>query len=232
VDTYPDFAPDAGKLEAAVTPRTRFILVNSPGNPAGRVYTLQEMQAIAEVARRHNLLVISDEIYQLFCYDRPFVSMAGLYDNTLLMRGFSKTYAMTGWRLGWCTGPAEIIEKMTMLQQYSFVCAPSMAQAGALAALDCDMSLQAAAYKGKRDLVQRALGKPFGLVKPSGTFYAFVPAPTGTTGTQFAEKAIANNVLVIPGNVFSQRDTHFRIAYTVSDEKLARGLEILVRLAR
>jgi aspartate aminotransferase/aminotransferase len=232
VDTYPDFAPDAGKIASAVTPRTRLLVVNSPGNPAGRVYTQAEMQAIAEVARRHNLLVISDEIYQFFCYDSPFVSMARLYENTLLMRGFSKSYGMPGWRLGWCTGPAGIIEKMTMLQQYSFVCAPSMAQAGAVAALACDMSGPIAAYRRKRDMVQKALGETFGLIQPSGAFYAFVPAPAGMAATQFAAKAIANNVLVIPGNVFSRRDTHFRIAYTVSDEKLAQGLEILVRLAR
>ena len=231
VDTYPDFAPKAGKIDAAVTERTRLLIVNSPGNPAARTYTRQEMQAIADVAARHNLLVLSDEIYNFFSYDRPFVSMASVYDNTLLMRGFSKSYAMTGWRLGWCTGPEPIIEKMTMLQQYSFVCAPSMAQAAGVVALGCDMSEQVAAYKRKRDMVYDALAGCFGLGKPDGAFYAFVPAPGGLTGTQFVAKAVENNVLIIPGNVFSERDTHFRISYATSDEKLARGLEILVSLA-
>ena len=232
VDTYPDFAPDPAKIEAAVTDRTKLLIVNSPGNPAARVYTPDQMQAIAEVAGRHELLVISDEIYNLFSYDRPFASMVSHYDNTLLMRGFSKSYAMTGWRMGWCTGPVQIIDKMTMLQQYSFVCAPSMAQAAGVAALGCDMSEQVAAYKKKRDMVYDALAKPFGLVKPSGAFYAFVPAPAGTTGTQFVTRAIENNVLVIPGNVFSERDTHFRISYATTDDRLAKGLEILVRLAK
>ena len=230
VDTYPDFAPDPAKIAAAVTDRTRMIIVNSPGNPAGRVYGQAEMKAIAEVAAAHDLLVVSDEIYNFFAYDGPSVSMVGLYDNTLLMRGFSKSYAMTGWRLGWCTGPAAIIEKMTMLQQYSFVCAPSMAQSAGVVALGCDVSEQIAGYKRKRDMVYDALAGPFGLLKPSGAFYAFVPAPKGTTGTEFATKAIEHNVLVIPGNVFSERDTHFRIAYTVADEQLARGLDILVSL--
>jgi aspartate aminotransferase/aminotransferase len=119
---------------------------------------------------------------------------------------------------------------MTMLQQYSFVCAPSMAQAASVTALDTDMSAQAAAYARKRDMVYDALGEKFGLVKPGGAFYAFVPAPGGDA-TAFVEKAIANNVLIIPGKVFSSRDTHFRISYATSDEKLAMGLDILCKLA-
>jgi len=231
VSTYDDFRPDLNRLADAVNDRTRLLIVNSPSNPTGAVYSEQELRDIAEIAARRDLLVISDEIYNLFCYDQPFVSMAGIYDNTLLMRGFSKSYAMTGWRMGWCTGPRSIIEKMTMLQQYSFVCAPSMAQEAGPAALRADMSAEVAAYKRKRDMVHAALGPAFGLVKPGGAFYAFCPAPGGD-GTAFASKAIENNVLTIPGNVFSSRDTHFRVSYATSDEKLAQGLEILVKLAR
>ena len=232
VDTYPDFAPDPARIEAAITPRTKLLVVNSPANPTGRVYGEAELRAIADIARRHELLVISDEIYQFFCYDQPFVSLAGLYENTLLMRGFSKSYAMTGWRMGWCTGPAAVIEKMTMLQQYSFVCAPSIAQAAGMIALETDMSGPVAEYQKKRDMVCAALSEPFGLLKPRGAFYAFVPAPKGLTATQFCTRAIESNVLVIPGNVFSDRDTHFRIAYTIANDRLAQGLDILVRLAK
>jgi aspartate aminotransferase/aminotransferase len=157
--------------------------------------------------------------------------MVSVYDNTLLMRGFSKSYAMTGWRMGWCTGPKPILDKMTMLQQYSFVCAPSMAQAAGVVALKSDMSAQADAYKRKRDLVYEALGPALGLVKPQGAFYAFVPAPGGDA-TEFVTKAIENNVLIIPGNVFSSRDTHFRLSYATSDEKIRQGLDILVKLAK
>jgi aspartate aminotransferase/aminotransferase len=232
VDTYPDFAPRPEKIAAAITPRTRVLIINTPCNPTGRVYTDAELKAIADIARRHDLLVISDESYNLFCYDGPFASIARHYENTLLMRGFAKTYAMTGWRMAWCTGPREIIEKMTMLQQYTYVCAPSMAQVGALAALDCDMSAYAVSYKARRDMVYAALKDSFGLLKPAGTFYAFVPAPKGMTATEFCAKAIANNVLAIPGNVFSQYDTHFRIAYTINEKRLAEGLDILVKLAK
>ena len=231
ISTYPSFRVDIQRVAEAVTPRTKMLLVNSPCNPTGAVYTRQELEGLAAVARKHGLLVVSDEIYNGFCYDEPFISMAGLYEHTLLMRGFSKTYAMTGWRLGWCTGPANVLEKMTMLQQYSFVCAPSMAQAAGIVALGLDVSTFLADYRRKRDMVFAALGEPFGLVKPGGAFYAFVPAPKGQTATEFVTKAIKNNVLVIPGNVFSTQDTHFRLSYATSDEKLARGLEILVKLA-
>ena len=231
ISTYPSFRPDPDRVAAAITPRTKLLVVNSPCNPTGAVYSRAELEGLAAVARKHGLLVISDEIYNSFCYDDPFVSMAGLYEHTLLMRGFSKTYAMTGWRLGWCTGPKNVLEKMTMLQQYSFVCAPSMAQAAGIVAIGVDVSKYVDEYRRKRDMVFAALAKPFGLVKPGGAFYAFVPAPQGQTATQFVTRAIAGNVLIIPGNVFSAQDTHFRISYATSDEKLAQGLEILAKLA-
>ncbi len=229
-DTYPDFRPDVGRIAEAITDKTRMLILNSPANPTGAVYSEQELREIAELAAKRDLLIVSDEIYQHFCYDGPFVSAASIYENTLLMRGFSKSYAMTGWRVGWCTGPRTIIEKMTMLQQYSFVCAPSMAQAAAITALSCDVSAEVAAYKKKRDMVHDALGEPFGLRRPQGAFYAFVPAPGGKA-TNFVANAIENNVLIIPGNVFSQKDTHFRLSYATSDERLTEGLEILVKLA-
>ena len=230
VDTYPDFRPSVEKFAAAITDKTRMIILNSPCNPTGMVYTESELRDLADLAGQHGLLVISDEIYNLFCYDEPFVSIASFHEDTLLMRGFSKSYAMTGWRMGWCTGPKPILEKMTMLQQYSFVCAPSMAQAAAVEALHVDMSDRAEEYKKKRDIVHEALGERFGLVRPGGAFYAFVPAPGGDA-TSFVTKVIENNVLVIPGNIFSSRDTHFRISYATDDEKLRQGLEIVARLA-
>ncbi len=230
VDTYPNFRPDPQKIADAVTDRTRMVIINSPCNPTGAVYTAGELRDIAQVASKRDLLIVSDEIYNLFCYDEPFVSMASIYENTLLMRGFSKSYAMTGWRMGFCVGPKSIIEKMTMLQQYTFVCAPSMAQAASISAMDAEVSDHVSDYRRKRDMVFDALEEAFGLIKPCGAFYAFVPAPGGNA-TAFVEKAIANNVLIIPGNVFSGRDTHFRISYAASDEKLRQGLDILKSLA-
>ena len=230
VDTYDDFRPDPQRIADAMTDKTRLLLLNSPCNPTGAVYTEQELRDIAEIAAKRDLLVISDEIYNQFCYDRPFVSMASIYENTLVMRGFSKSYAMTGWRVGWCTGPKAVIEKMSMLQQFSFVCAPSMAQAAAVTAMGIDMSDQIAAYEKKRDMVVAALTDPFGLTRPEGAFYAFVPAPGGDADA-LVNRAVAENILIIPGNVFSRTNTHFRISYATSDDQLAKGLEILAGLA-
>jgi aspartate aminotransferase/aminotransferase len=138
---------------------------------------------------------------------------------------------MTGWRLGYAAGPAEIVAQMTKLQQYTYVCAPAPLQYAALKALDESMAREVAAYRKKRDLVCDRLSKKFELVVPEGAFYVFPKAPAGGTASQFVAKAIENNVLIIPGNVFSERDTHFRISYATADEKLVKGCEILCALA-
>ncbi len=228
VDTYPDFQLTAERLAPHITPRTRMVILNSPSNPTGAVMPAAELQAVADLCRAHKLLVLSDEIYNEFCYDGPFASFAPYYEDTLLLRGFSKSHAMTGWRVGWATGPAAIIEKMTMLQQYTFVCAPSMAQAAAAAAMETAIDHHVANFARRREMVFEALGD-WGLVKPGGAFYAFVPAPGGNA-TEFVTRAIDNNVLVIPGSVFSAKDTHFRISFATAEDKLAQGLEILKRI--
>jgi aspartate aminotransferase/aminotransferase len=140
---------------------------------------------------------------------------------------------MTGWRLGYAAAGgelAEVIEQMVKIQQYTFVCAPTPFQKAALAAMDYDTTEFVNAYRKKRDLIYEGLKGKFELNRPAGAFYAFVKAPGGRA-REFVEKAIANNVLVIPGKVFSERDTHFRISYATSDEKIRRGVEILRRLA-
>ncbi len=142
IDSYPDFGLNVDKVAKAVTDRTRAIVVNSPSNPTGALLGRAELEGLAELAQKKDLIVISDEIYNEFCYDQPYVSMAGIYERTLLLRGFSKTYGMTGWRLGYASGPAELIDKMAMVQQYTFVCAPSMVQWAGITALETDMSEQ------------------------------------------------------------------------------------------
>ena len=138
---------------------------------------------------------------------------------------------MTGWRLGYAAGPEPIIAQMTKLQQYTYVCAPSPLQYAALRAMDVPMRDAVNAYRRKRDIVYDALGKKFELVKPDGAFYIFPKAPTGASASDFVASAIERNVLIIPGNVFSERDTHFRISYATTDEKLKQGCEILNSLA-
>jgi len=233
VDSYPAFRLPVAKIAEAITDRTKLIIVNSPSNPTGAVYTKEEVKALADVAAEKDVLVMTDEIYEKFCYDGECVSIARYYDKTLLLRGFSKSYGMPGWRLAYVAANEslrEVVEEMTKVQQYTFVCAPTPFQRAAITAMDCDVSGAVNAYRTKRDLVYEGLRDKFELVKPGGAFYAFVRAPGGRA-TAFVEKAIKNNVLIIPGKVFSETDTHFRISYATSDEKIEQGVEILRGLA-
>ncbi len=230
VDSYPDFRFYAERVEAAITPRTKAIILNSPSNPTGVVMTADEVAAAVELAHKHDLLIVSDEIYEPFLYAGDagkLPSPAKIYDRTIILRGFSKSHAMTGWRLGYAVGPGEIISQMTKLQQYTFVCAPSPLQYAALAALDVPMHTAVDKYRSKRDIVFNGLGEQFEKVKPQGAFYIFPKAPSGWTAADFCTAAIEKNVLIIPGNVFSERDTHFRISYATTDEKLKAGVAIL-----
>jgi aspartate aminotransferase/aminotransferase len=233
VDSYPDFELPVGKIAGAVSKKTKLIIVNSPSNPTGAVYGKEQIKAVAEIAAEKKITILSDEIYNKFCYDGECSSVAEYYDRVLILQGFSKSYAMSGWRLGYAAAGGllkDIVEAMTKMQQYTFVCAPSPFQKAAIAALDYDVSGFVKAYRKKRDLIYEGLKDKFKMVKPGGAFYAFVKSPM-KTATEFVEKAIANNVLIIPGNVFSEKDTHFRISYATSDEKIEQGIEILRKLA-
>ena len=229
VDTYPDFKLKADAVEAVITERSKILVINSPSNPTGVTMNADELQALAEVARRHNLLVIADEIYESLMYDGTPATMAGRYENVIVLNGFSKNAAMTGWRVGFAAGPEDIIQHMNTLQQYTFVCAPSFAQKAAVLALEADMTEKVAAYRRKRDLIYNGLKDGFNVVKPGGAFYIFPEAP-GNDGDAFVMKAIENNLLIIPGSVFSRRKSHFRISFAASDDTIERGLEVLHRL--
>jgi aspartate aminotransferase/aminotransferase len=230
VDSYPDFRFSAERVAAAITPRTRLLIINSPANPTGVMMTEADVRAAAEIARKHDLTVISDEIYDPFFYQPKVRSLATLWEKTLVLRGFSKSHAMTGWRLGYAAGPGNLIQAMAKLQQYTFVCAPSPLQVAAAAAMEIDMTPYVEAYRVKRDLAYGLLSKKFEVVKPEGAFYIFPKVPDSTTATDFATRAITKNVLVIPGGVFSARDTHLRISYAVTDDKIRQGCEILCGL--
>lgn len=231
LDTYPDFRIRASALEACVTPRTKLVIVNSPCNPTGVALRADELQAVAAVARKHGLLLISDEIYDSYAYDGPHESLYRHYENTLLVGGFSKTYSVTGWRLGYAAGPPDIVERMTMFQQFSFVCANAPAQRAALAMLDLDMTPYVEAYRRKRDLAYAGLQDVYRCVRPEGAFYLFPECPGGDD-RKFIQRAIEAGVLIVPGSACSARRTHFRLSFAVSEEKLKRGIDLLRRLAR
>ncbi|QDU94332.1 pyridoxal phosphate-dependent aminotransferase [Lignipirellula cremea] len=231
IDTYPDFRIDVQKVADAITPKTKLILLNSPANPTGVTLSAAEAEGIARLAAEKNIALLSDEIYRKFTYDEPFVSPARFNEQTIVIDGFSKSYAMTGWRVGYVHGPAAVIDTMIKLQQYSFVCAPQPAQWAAAAAMDVPMESHIAEYRRKRDLLVDGISDLYEVVKPGGAFYVYPKAPGGS-GAAFVEKAIANNLLIIPGNIFSQRDSHFRISYAAADSVIERGIEVLRKLAK
>lgn len=231
VDTTPDFHLDLGRVADAITPRTKAILFNSPANPTGAVASREEVRGLAELAADRDVLLLSDEIYREFCYDEPLASPAEYNPKTLVIDGFSKSHGMPGWRLGFAHGPSDVIHEMIKLQQYSFVCAPHPFQWAGAVAMDCDMSDQVDAYRRKRDMLYDGLADCYEIVKPGGAFYMYPKVPWGT-GTEFVGKAIESNLLVIPGNIFSRQDTHFRISYAADDETIERGIEVLRKLAR
>ena len=174
--------------------------------------------------------MVSDEIYRTFCH-APFTSPAEFNPDTLVMNGFSKSHGMPGWRVGYAHGPAKLIDTMCKFQQYSFVCAPQVGQWAAMAGLSADMSAEIAHYRRKRDMLIDGIGDLYEIARPEGAFYMFPKAPWGTA-SEFVERAITKySLLIIPGNVFSVRDTHFRISYAASDETIKRGIDAFRKLA-
>jgi aspartate/methionine/tyrosine aminotransferase len=231
LDTYPDFQIDVDRVRAAITPRTKAILFSSPSNPTGVTVPADTLRDLASLAREKGVLLIADEIYRSFWYDGLFRSAAEFDPNVLVVDGFGKSYGITGWRLGFAHGPRQIIEEMTKLQQFTFVCPPSPVQHAGVAALDYDISTIVADYRRKRDFLCEALAGRYEFVRPGGAFYVYPKVPWGT-GTEFVQEAIRHNLLVIPGVAFSRKDTHFRVSYAAADEKLRQGADLLSRLAR
>ncbi len=229
-DLYPDFRLTRECLEAAVTEKTKVLLLNSPSNPTGAIHSVEELQIAAGFARDHDLTIISDEIYEAFCYDAPAPSVAEYSDSVLVLGGFSKTYAMPGWRLGYAAGPDELLEPMTLLQQFTFVCPNTPGQYALLQMPEVDLKPYVEDYRHKRDRLCDALANGYGPIRPGGSFYVFPPLPAGFTGEQFVEKAFERELLVVPGKAFSRRDTHFRLSFAVPDETLERGIEVLQSL--
>jgi aspartate aminotransferase/aminotransferase len=226
VDTYPDFQVTAERLEAAGAGEAKLLMLNSPNNPTGQITPAGNLREIAAWARKNDVFLVSDEIYRAFCYDGEFASVAAFSDDVLLLNGFSKSSGMTGWRLGYAIGPEPIIEQMKTLQQFSFVCAPSIAQFAGLIALRVPTEDHARAYRAKRDLLYGGLKEEFNLQKPQGAFYAFVEAPGGD-GDAFCRRAIQRGLLIIPGSVFSERNSHFRISFAADDSVIEEGVRVL-----
>ena len=232
----------AEAIEAAVTERTKAILLGYPNNPTGAVMSRERLNEIAAVVKRHNLVVISDELYDRLVYDTEhvcFPSLPGMYSRTILLMGFSKAYAMTGWRVGYAAGPAEILGMMRRVHQYTIMCAPTASQHAALAALEHgephveEMRVE---YDRRRRLIVDGLND-IGLscAEPRGAFYAFPSIDvTGMDENTFAETLLQEeHVAVVPGSAFGQAGTGYvRCSYATAYEKIEQALERLERFVR
>ena len=241
-DVYPKkpggrFCPDLAEIERLCTDRTKIVFVNSPSNPTGGVFTRAEIEGLCRIANRCGAYVVSDEIYDFFCYTADYASPVTYADRCIQLGGYSKTYGIPGWRMGYATGPANVLDAMKTLQQFSFVCAPSPFQYALLEAIPkMDMRPRHTEYLHKRDLLTRSLHPVYELAPPEGSFYAFPRLPTANgvpvDGAAFLQAALAQKLLIVPGKSFSTRDTHFRISFAADDAVLQRGIDVLNDLAR
>jgi len=241
VPTYAkyDFGVRADEIAAAITPRTKMILIGNPNNPTGAVVPKAELEGIAQLAREHNLIVAIDEVYGRLVYDTEHVSIAampGMRERTILLDGFSKAYAMTGWRVGYVATPAHILEAMLKVHQYTIMCAGTSAQEAALEALrhgEGDVRMMHTAYAQRRRLFVDGLNR-IGLptCEPRGAFYAFpCISSTGMSDEEFSEKLLfEESVAVVPGSSFGNAGKGYvRCAYCTSEDRLE---EALVRMER
>ncbi|HEV2004978.1 MAG TPA: aminotransferase class I/II-fold pyridoxal phosphate-dependent enzyme [Candidatus Limnocylindrales bacterium] len=235
-----DFALDPAAVEAAITPRTKALFLGYPCNPTGAVLPPEIQEELAAIAERHDLLVYSDEIYDRLAYGtyrhRAFSSLPGMRERTILMGGFSKAYAMTGWRVGWLAAPAAILEGIVKVHQYGIMSAPTTAQDAALVALvegEADVEAMRSEYDRRRRMVVDGFNA-IGLetFEPRGAFYAFPRiTSTGLDSETFARRLLEEeHVAVIPGGAFGPSgEGHVRACYATSYDKLE---EALVRMGR
>ena len=230
-----DFKLTAEELEAYITPKTKILIMPFPNNPTGAIMTKEDLEPVVEVIKKHDLFVISDEIYSELTYGTEHVSIAsfeGMIERTILINGFSKAFAMTGWRLGYACGPKEIIEQMVKIHQYAIMCAPTNSQYAAVEALrNCDEEVQEMmeAYNQRRRFLMsefRRMG--IQCFEPFGAFYVFPSIQEfGMTSEEFALRFLEEElVAVVPGTAFGDCGEGFlRIsyAYSIEDLKVALG---------
>ena len=239
-DERQGFAIAARQIAAAITPRTKAILLGYPNNPTGAAVGCDELAAIVRLASEHDLLIYSDEIYARLVYDgwehTCVAALPRARERTILLNGFSKSYAMTGWRLGYAAAPAVIVEAIMKVHQYGLLCAPTMAQYAAIEALDHgepDVQAMLAEYARRRQMFVDGLNRAgLSCPRPQGAFYAFPSIrSTGLTSDQFAEQLLfQEKVACVPGSAFGPSgEGHVRMCYATAYEKLE---EALVRIER
>lgn len=233
------FCVTAEELERRITSKTKAIILSYPNNPTGAVMTKEDYEEIVPVILKHDLVVISDEIYAELSYGHPFVSIAslsGMYDRTIVVGGFSKAFAMTGWRLGYACAPKEIISMMTKIHQFTIMCASTMSQKAALAALkqgradhyQCVEEMKEQYDRRRRLMYDAFIGMGLECYEPLGAFYEFPSVKRfGMTGDEFAERLLdSQRVAVVPGSAFGEFGKyHVRCCYAVSVQALQTAFD-------
>ena len=233
------FRLDPDRLMERVTPRSKALIINFPNNPTGAVMTASDLKGIADVVEDHDLVLLSDEVYGEISYESPHVPSAtigALRERTITLNGFSKAYAMTGWRIGYLCAPAELTDAALKIHQYVMLCAPNMGQVAALAALRSARAEKEAMieeYRLRRNLIVAGLNRAgLSCHLPEGAFYAFPSIEaTGLSDVEFAERLLAEErVAVVPGSVFGEGGAgHLRCAYAVSREDLSEAVRRIER---
>jgi len=237
-----NFEVTAAQIEEKITPRTKALLIGYPNNPTGAVMSRDKLLDIAKVAEKHDLVVISDEIYDRLVYGVKhtcFASLPGMRERTVLLGGFSKSYAMTGWRIGYACAPADILSQIRKVHQYAIMCAPTTSQVAALEALrngEEYVQQMVAEYDRRRRLIVDGLNS-IGLrcFEPKGAFYAFPSIEiTGLTSEEFSEKLLyEERVAVVPGTAFGECGEGFvRCSYATAYEKIEEALERIERFVK
>lgn len=224
-----DFRMNPEEVLEQVTPNTKAIIMNSPGNPTGGVLEKEDVKGLADIADDHNLILISDEIYEKIIYGKKHYSPARYSENVITINGFSKTYAMTGFRIGYIAAPPHLTEELLKVHQYTVTCATSLSQKAALAAVEGPQDSvveMVNEFKRRRDLVVRRLqGMGINCREPQGAFYVF---PTIENPEKLVEEALKKDVVLVPGTAFGKYGKgHFRISYAAAYEDLKKAMDRL-----
>ncbi len=233
LDAQNGYVPRIEDLEERVSPRTKAIVMNTPSNPTGATIPKRAVDEISDFARRHDLIIVSDEAYDAITYDAPHASFLGAYENVVYLNTFSKTYAMTGWRIGYTVTNPEFANALRKMNYHLMACPPTPPQYGCLAALEGPQDFVTSmvdSFRERRDLVTRLANDvpTFTLDAPKGAFYAFPRYDIDMPSRDLAMAILEAGVVTIPGEAFGMRGQfHLRMSYATSEEKLVRGFEII-----
>lgn len=235
------FGLRAADLLNLITPKTKAVIINSPNNPTGAIYSAQELEKLATAVNSLPLIVISDETYRDIAFDGPAASLAPLSNRCVTVNSFSKSFAMTGWRIGWCAAPPDIAKAIRTFHQMAVICAPSVSQYAAIYALrggaDDERNRYLAELKRRRDIAIRCVDQYLGLpyVRPAGTFYLFLSIPSGNPKAGSSLDAALGilkeeKVVTIPGSAFGRKgEGYLRISFAPEPEKIEEGIRRIGR---